>query len=162
LIALRMPPLRLNHALGATAIFCALLAVWPWMVPPSLPSTPRQGTPSATPPTPALAVLPPLASFSATIERPLFTPSRRPPAGVEAGAGPSIESRYRLLGIVTTGPKRKAFAVDGARHIEIVEGSTLDGWSVKEIGPDRVRLASPAGEAVLRLKPAAPEAPKSQ
>ena len=162
MIALRMPPLRLNHALGVITIFCALLAAWPWMVPLSLPSTPGQATPSATTPTPALAVLPPLANFSATVERPLFTPSRRRPAGIEAAAGPSIESRYRLVGVVATGPTKKAFAVDGARHIEIVEGNTLDGWSVKEIRSDRVLLTSPAGEAVLKLKPAAPEAPKSQ
>jgi hypothetical protein len=162
LITLRMPPLRLNHALGGTAIFCALLAAWPWMVPPSLPTTEPRAAPSAGFLAPAFAALPPLASFSATVERPLFTPSRRPPAGAETAAGPSIESRYRLLGVVTTGPTKKAFAVDGTRHVEITEGNTLDGWSVKEIRSDRVLLTSPAGEAVLKLKPTAPEAPKPQ
>jgi hypothetical protein len=162
-IALRVPPLRLNHALGAAVVLFAVLAVWPWIVPQSAPSPGRPGAQSANTPAPALAALPPLASFSATVERPLFAPSRRPAAtAADAAPSSSTEGRYRLLGIVATGPTKKAFVVDGARHIEITEGSMLDSWSVKQIGPDRVLLTSPTGDAVLKLKPAPPEVPKSQ
>jgi hypothetical protein len=162
-IALRMPPLRINHALGAAAILFAVLALWPWIVPQSAPSARRAAAPAASAPAPALATLPPLASFSATVDRPLFAPSRRPAASAaEQATGSSTDGRYRLLGIVATGPTKKAFVVDGGRHIEITEGGMLDSWSVKQIGPDRVLLTSPTGDAVLKLKPAPPEAPKSQ
>jgi hypothetical protein len=159
-IETRLPTLRLTHALGAAAIVFAALAAWPWIVPP-VPAIGQLAAPPASAPA-SLAALPPLATYPAIVERPLFTPSRRPPPGTTAAApGPSIESRYRLLGIVATGPKKKAFIAEGARHLDIAEGDTLDGWSVKEIGADRVLLASPAGEAALKLKSAAePQKPQ--
>jgi hypothetical protein len=156
-----LPVARLDHVLGAAAILCAVLAVWPWIVPP-LPATRPLAAPPASTPSPALAALPLLTGYGAIVERPLFSRSRRPPAGAAAALGPSIESRYRLLGIVAAGPKKKAFVADGARRLDITEGDTLDGWTVKEIGPDRMVLASPAGEATLRLKPVAPETAKPQ
>ena len=42
----------------------------------------------------------------------------------------------------------------------VAEGDTLDGWTVKEIAQDRVLLSSPAGDASLKLKPAASEPAK--
>jgi len=161
-IAVRVPPLRLNHAFGAAAVLFAALALWPWVVPQSALSPRRPATPSAGAPAPALAALPPIASFSATVERPLFAPSRRPASTAVEPATGSTEGRYRLLGVVATGPTKKAFVVDGTRHIEVTEGSMLDSWSIKQIGPDRVLLTSPTGDAVLKLKPAPPETPKSQ
>jgi hypothetical protein len=157
----RLPAPRLDHALGAVTIVCAVLAVWPWLSPP-VPTTRLPAAQPANAPAPAPAALPPLASYSAIVERPLFNPSRRPPPGVAAALGPSIESRIRLLGIVATGPKRKAYVAEGASRVEIAEGDTLDGWTVKQIGQDRVLLTSPAGEASLKLKPAAPEPQKAQ
>ena len=157
----RLPAPRLNHALGAAVIVCVALAAWPWLAPP-VPTTGPLAAPPASAPTSALTALPPLAGYSAIVERPLFAPSRRPAPGAQPALGQSIESRYRLLGIVATGPKKKAFVADGAHRIEITEGETLDGWMVKEIGPDRIVLSSPAGEAALKLKPAAPEPAKPQ
>jgi hypothetical protein len=155
---LALPVWRLNHTLGAAAILFAALAVWPWLFPP-VPATRPLAVPPANAPAPALAPLPPLASFAAIVERPLFSPSRRPPPGATGALGASIESRYRLIGIVATGPKKKAFVAEGTRRLEIAAGDTLDGWTVSEIGQDRVRLTSPAGEASLKLTPAA-EPPK--
>lgn len=155
-----MTVLRLDHALAAAAVLLAALAGWPWLAPP-IPQTRPLAPPSATTAAPPAAPsLPPLASFSATVDRPLFSPSRRPPPG--AAAGPAIESRYRLLGIVATGAKKTAFVADNARRAEIGVGDMLDGWTVKEIGRDWVMLVSPAGETVLRLKSAPPEPPKPQ
>jgi hypothetical protein len=151
--------LRPNHALGAAAIVFASLAAWPWLFPP-VPATRPLVAPAVSTPAPTLALLPPLASFAAIVERPLFSPSRRAPPGATGTLGASIESRYRLIGIVATGPKKKAFVGEGARRLEIAEGDTLDGWTVTEIGQDRVRLASPAGEAALKLAPAAVEPQK--
>jgi hypothetical protein len=154
----KLPSLWLEHALGAVAIVCAALALWPWLSPPVPTTRPPIAQPASTP-APAPTALPPLASYSAIVERPLFAPSRRPPPGAIATLGPSIESRLRLLGIVTTGPKKKAYVAEGTSRVELAEGDTLDGWTVKQIGQDRVLLTSPTGEASLKLKPAAPEPP---
>lgn len=156
--ALRLPVLRRNHALGGVAVLLTGLTVWPWLVSPTPAARPLAAAqPSAA--ARSLAPLPPLATFVAIVERPLFAPSRRPPPGISA-IGPSIESRYRLLGIVGSGPKKKAFLAEGAHRGEIAEGDTLDGWTVKEIAQDRVLLSSPAGDASLKLKPAASEPAK--
>jgi hypothetical protein len=160
-IALRAPTFRLDHLLGGTAAACAVIAVWPWLFPP-VPATRLLATAPASAPAPALAALPPLTSFSAIVERPLFSPSRRPPPGANATAGPLVASRYRLLGVLATGPKKRAFLADGARRIDVAEGERLDGWTVKQIGADSVRLTSPDGEAVLTLKPAASAEPPAK
>lgn len=157
--ALRLPSVRLNHVLGAAAIVFVVIAAWPWLFRP-VPAIRPLAAPPTSAATPTLAPLPPLGIFAAIVERPLFSPSRRPQPGAGAALGTSIESRYRLIGIVATGPKKKAFIVEGARRFEIAEGDTLDGWTVTEIGQDRVRLTSPAGEAALKLVPAAAEPAK--
>ncbi|HWB49364.1 MAG TPA: hypothetical protein VG651_09660, partial [Stellaceae bacterium] len=95
-------------------------------------------------------------------ERPLFSPSRRPAAAAAAAPGPGAESRYRLLGIVAAGAKRTAFITDNGRRTDVGVGDRLGGWTVREIGRDQVTLAAPAGEVVLKLTPAPPEAPKPQ
>lgn len=154
MIGLRLPALQFTHALGAAAIAFAAAAAWPWLVPP-VPSVRPLAAPPASGPAPSVAALSPLASFAAIIERPLFSPSRRPPPGAQTAQGPSIESRYRLVGIVATGPKKTAFIAEGAQRRAIAEGDMVDGWTVSEIGQDRVKLTSPAGEAVLKLAPAA-------
>ena len=155
MIAIRMPALRLNHLLGGAAAACAAIAAWPWLSPP-VPATRPLTAASVSAPAPALAALPPLTNFSAIVERPLFSPSRRPPPGA-ATAGPSVASHYRLLGVVATGAKRRAFLSDGTRHVDVAEGERLDDWTVKQIGTDSVLLSSSEGEAVLKLKPAAAE-----
>jgi hypothetical protein len=157
-IAVRPPVVRLNHVLGALAAVCTAVAIWPWFVPP-IPTSPPSVEPSVAAPALSPANLPGLSTYAAIVERPLFVPSRRPPPT----ATTSIEGRYRLLGIVGAGPKRRAFVADGARRIEIGEGDAIDGWTVNEIEPDRVLLTSPAGEAAaLKLSRAAPETAKPE
>jgi len=161
MIALRLPSLRLNHLLTAGALVVAAAAIWPWLVSP-IPAVRPAAAPQASAPAPALEPLPPLATYGASVERPLFTPSRRAPAGVTT-IGPTIESRYRLVGIFANGAKKKAYVAEGERRIEIAEGDTLDGWRVKEIGRDRIRLSSADGEASLKLiRVLTPEPPKAQ
>ena len=152
---------RLNQTLGAAALVFAGIAVWPWLVPP-IPAVRAAASPPAQTTAPPLPSLPPLASYAAIVERPLFSPSRRPAVGARAALGPSIESRYRLVGIIAAGPKKKALVAEGARRVEIAEGDTLDGWTVTTIGKDRVTLTSPTGEAALKLAPAAEEVKKPQ
>lgn len=155
---LRVAAVRREHVLGAAVLLVGALAVWPWLVPP-LPATRPVAPRAAQAAAPALAPLPPMTTYAAIVERPLFSSSRRPTPGAGGVPGPSVESRYRLLGIVATGVRKTAFVAEGARRLEIAEGDTLDGWTVKTIGQDRVLLASPAGEAALKLKLAPPEPP---
>jgi hypothetical protein len=152
---------RLNQALGTAALVFAGIAAWPWLVPP-IPAVRAAASPPAQATAPALPSLPPLASYATIVERPLFSPSRRPALGARTALGPSIESRYRLVGIIAAGPKKKALVAEGARRVEIAEGDTLDGWTVAAIGKDRVTLTSPTGEAALKLSPAAEEVKKPQ
>jgi len=150
-----LPSLRRDHALAAAVLLFAGVAAWPWLVSPAVHDRPPAAGTAA--PAAALAPLPPLAEFGAIVERPLFLPSRRPEAaiGVAGPAAPGAESRYRLLGLVSAGPARKALVADGARRFEVKEGDRLDDWTVRRVEQDRLVLSSPAGEAVLKLAPAA-------
>ena len=148
----RLPArLQRNPILAGTAVLLAALAIYPWLAP--LPAPPISAAASDRPaPAPAAAPLPPLATFSAVFERPLFAPSRRPaesdkPAIPEAGLG-----RYQLLGVVDQGGARRALVADGGRAVEIAEGVALDGWTVTRIEQDRVLLSSPSGQTILRLR----------
>jgi hypothetical protein len=155
-IALAPPRLRLNHLFAAAGAVLVVLGLWPWLQSPSAATS--SAAPDAGAAAPALAALPPVARFSAISERPLFSPSRRPTPGEKAAAaGPGIEQRYRLLGLVSTGDTRRALLTDGKRRFAIGEGAALEGWTVARIEHDRVVLSSPLGEAVLTLQPAAGE-----
>lgn len=150
----RLPALRLDHLLGAALTLFAVLAVSPWLV-PDAGSAPRAEKPA--PQAPQLAALPPQAAFSAIVDRPLFSPTRRPVPGSASGNAAGIEARYRLLGLVVSESVRRAWLADGTRHFELGEGDKLDGWTVARIEQDRLVLTSPAGEAVLGLRRPAEE-----
>jgi len=151
----RLPAVRIDHVLGAVLALLALLALWPWIA-PEAGSAPRLEKPA--PAAPELAALPPPGVFSAIVDRPLFSPSRRPlPGGKSSAPGSGIESRYQLLGLVVAEDMRRAWLADGARHFELGEGDKLDGWTVAHIEQDRLVLTSPAGEAVLALRRPAEE-----
>lgn len=151
----RLPVIRLEHLLGALFALFALLALLPWLV-PEAGSAPPPGKPS--PPPPEISALPLQSAFSAIIDRPLFSPTRRPVPGTgSAKGGSGIEARYRLLGLVVSETVRRAWLADGARSFEIGEGEKLDGWTVAHIEQDRLVLTSPAGHAVLALRRPAEE-----
>lgn len=157
---LAMPPL--NRVLVGGSLLLGAVAVWPWLIPPS-PSVRATAVPQTAAPAPALSALPAIGKYGAIVERPLFAPSRRAPPGMAtAPAGSGIEGRYRLVGIISAGSVRKAFVADGARRTEIAEGGMLDGWTVTQIGQDRVLLRSATGEALLKLTRAPPEPTKPQ
>jgi hypothetical protein len=143
------PVLRLDHALGALAAVLGALTVLPW-----LPLNAADHVPaiSRDPPLFRTALeLPPLSSFAALVERPLFTPSRRANAADRQAAGAGFAGRYRLLGLVAAGEQRSALLADGPRVIELREGDAIAGWTIKRIEQDRLVLSSAAGEAVLTL-----------
>jgi len=106
---------------------------------------------------PPLAPLGPFVAYAATIERPLFSPTRRPASLAAAPGAAAIEGRYRLQGLVIAGTARHALVTEiaGGRTRELGEGDALEGWTVTRIEQDRVMLTSPAGEAMLALPSAA-------
>lgn len=140
----------------------AALAVWPWL-PERAHSQRVSAVPGTASDVAAVATLPSLASLTATVERPLFAPSRRaPPTGAAPLINAGIESRYRLRGLAIAGAARRALVAEIAsgRTIQVGVGDSLDGWTVTRIEQDRVILSSSMGEATLGLKPrAAPVKP---
>jgi len=138
------------------------LAVWPFLVAVPLgdgtSAARRQSDPFLAPSAADLA-LPPLESFSETLNRPLFTATRRPPSPLAALQGqqppaPQAPERtgpkgeklvigtYLLNGIVVT-PEQKLVllkhAVSG-KSLRVAEGETLDDWKVETIAPEYVIL----------------------
>lgn len=154
MMRLALPELRFDHALAAMTALLAALTVWPWL--PQSAAYDAQAVPAKPPPAAAALGLPPLASFAAVVDRPLFTPSRRASAADKGMAGgATFAGRYRLLGLLTAGDQRRALLAEGPRIIELKEGDTIEGWSISRIEQDRLVLSSGAGEAVLTLRQAA-------
>jgi hypothetical protein len=91
----------------------------------------------------------------------LFSPTRRPThTDAPAVAGTPFETRYRLIGLVTTETARRAWLAEGARHFDVGEGDTVDGWKIVRVERDRLLLSSSNGQATLTLRRTAePEKP---
>ena len=78
------------------------------------------------------------------------------PDGRHVDRSAEVIEGYRLLGLVTAGPTRRAWLAEGTRNFEIGEGDMLEGWTVQRIEQNRLVLSSPAGEAVPRFPPIVP------
>lgn len=84
------------------------------------------------------------ASFIDTIlARPLFAPTRHPPAGtVDAG-----EALPRLAGIIIGPDTRSAiFAPVGGKAVVVREGGHTGAYEINAIGPNEVVLSGPDGQ----------------
>lgn len=149
--ALSLTRLRLNHVLLGAAALLAAAAVWPWLAKGEA-DRPRPGAPEAA--VEALTPLPPLSQFSATVERPLFSPTRRPAAAAvqTTRTAAPIESRYRLVGVVIVGKAQRAIVTEGGRRLDLGVGDTLEGFTVNRIEQNRLTLHSAGGEVVLTVK----------
>ena len=123
-------------------------AAWPWLqhAAPPVRIAASRGAAEA-----RLAPLPPLAEFAATVERPLFSPTRRPAPG--AAAGVAGGGRFRLQGVMIAGSARRALIADstGGKTVDVAEGDSFEGYKVARIERDRVILSAPSGETVLEL-----------
>lgn len=89
----------------------------------------------------------------AILARPLFAPTRRPPAiAREAPKVPNEAQLPRLTGVVISGAYRSAIfaAKSGATAIVVAEGGELDGFKVEQIESGRVTVAGARGRQVLR------------
>ena len=108
---------------------------------PTIPKAAQSRPIVALPAEPALNV-PPLGRFAETLERPLFSSTRRPPAAtiVAAKPAPQVPLDLTLKGIVFSPEERIAIVAIIAHRREqtilrLPEGATYQGWILKEIAP---------------------------
>jgi len=148
--------LALPLLLAGCVLFAAIV------VAESEPSPSPEGIVAAPPPAPD-APPPPLRRergsrydelMAATLARPLFSSTRRPPprGGADAATDSGLADT-RLAGIVTEPGHRIAiFAPAGAKAITVAEGETVSGWRVESITPREVSLSGPSGIKILQPK----------
>lgn len=108
----------------------------------------------------------PEARFRAMVDRPLFSPTRRPPpapaapAPLDAPAMPALPPpapSLTLSGVITGGGGGVALLrrPQDAAPIHVALGGTVDGWTVAEIHPRAVVLRRDARSVTVDL-PAPP------
>lgn len=116
----------------------------------------RAGVPLANP-----VAAQPLEQLRAIVDRPLFSPRRRPPAEPPPVAQVPVDSApppappiVVLLGVVMDGQNARAVVRVGAdkRLLRAQMGDDIDGWKVAQIDGRKVVLASQDGRfATYRL-----------
>jgi len=109
---------------------------------------------------------PPIERFAAALDRPLFSPDRRPPEDEPTGTG-VVEDRAlsaTLQGILfaTSGSVALLTAVGESSSVRVSEGDLFLGWRLLEIHPDNVVFGrdeeTVALELIYKAQPA-PAAP---
>jgi hypothetical protein len=92
-----------------------------------------------------------------TVERTLFNPTRRPaPAPVVEAQKPRMQrGQFALTGTLVIDGKSTAFLreVNGGKARRVKQGETINGLTVAEVKPDRIRLAlgDESEELLLRV-----------
>ena len=105
---------------------------------------------------------PPLDAFSTVLEKPLFSPTRRPPEAVEEQAAPVAakrnpkpppELRARLLGVVVSDSKNLAILKlpDEPAAVHVTKGDEVLGWTLTDIGPDSAQFERNGETVTLNL-----------
>lgn len=106
------------------------------------------------PPLPEFSMAP-LITFSAVLDRPVFSRSRRPPAEEVAAISPKISNvlDLTLKGVIYSEGERIAlFAPKGSKDVlRLTEGSSYQGWELFVVEPSRVRFRRGDREEALAL-----------
>ncbi|MFQ6017529.1 MAG: hypothetical protein ACE5KF_04980 [Kiloniellaceae bacterium] len=85
--------------------------------------------------------MPPFDTFAAVVERPIFSPTRRPPPESERTVeAPPPELDLVVVGIIISAeePIAIVFPKNGKSFVRLAEGDDFLGWTVVAIEPDRV------------------------
>jgi len=97
----------------------------------------------------------PAVYYEAIIQRPVFSPSRRPVAPMPAALEPEPETpapavsepepvavpQLRLLGIIGNGSERSALISNqGGDPAWIGQGGSIAGWQIGSVGPDWIEI----------------------
>lgn len=98
--------------------------------------------------------MPPEESYSAIIERPLFSPSRRPPEGGPVEVVTSRELAINFRGVSLSAGERWALfeRKDGKGRLRLQEGDEFQGWILEVIEALQVTFRQDAEQQVLPLK----------
>jgi hypothetical protein len=98
-------------------------------------------------------VLPPLQSFSAITDRPLFTQSRRPPAVQTTTASLGTASSFVLAGVIISHGSREVLILHGKPPtiVHLQQGQAIEGWTVTTIDETSVILEGSETQFELKL-----------
>ena len=144
-----MIPRRGSGWLASTLLlgFCLALAAFVYVqVQREAPEPAPSGRGDATPPLAALPDQPsytmaPVEEFAAIQERPLFSPTRRPPVqGAAAAAAPEPELQVTLVGVIISSEEQIAIVrlKDAGRFARLSVGDSFQGWILDSIEPSRI------------------------
>lgn len=118
-------------------------ATLPWLLPdPVKPLARADAVAPSRATTQTLPDLPPLERLTVTATRPLFAPTRRPPADDTVSIALSdadrslILGRYAKTGVVVTKARRIVMLRDTVENkaLRLKEGDRLEGWLIEAIG----------------------------
>jgi hypothetical protein len=153
---------RISALPGAVCLGLVLLIDNELTNPPAPPaSQPPSADAVAVEPLPPKPVLSPAALdlFSAVIERPVFSPTRRP---AEPPSPPSPEPapveqdpEFSLAGIIISEHGRFVLAVTKGGRGDVVrvgEGRSIDGWTIARVEPERAVLRRGETENLMLLE----------
>lgn len=102
----------------------------------------------------------PIEAFSEIVDRPVFSPTRRPPAGEDSGpevVDTTTAQRQALdvtvVGIIT-GPRKLALlrSASGDRLLPLAEGDDLYGWTLTGIEPFRLVFRREDDEQMVEIE----------
>lgn len=142
------------------------------------PAVPPTAEREAAPPRATAPSRPPLASYTAIVERPLFSPLRRPPstppAETEPAAEPEVpldpideelpvgeplpEPSLRLVGTLVDAEGRALAIVERAganARTTLALGDSVDGWRLESVGNGSIEIRS--GDRLVRIGLRGPE-----
>ena len=110
-------------------------------------------------PLPALPVelsftMPAAETFSGILERPLFSPTRRPPAeGTVTIESSESELDVTLVGVIISAGEQIAIIKpkDGARFARLSLGDSFQGWILESIEPNRVTFRRGEIEELIEI-----------
>ena len=164
--AVRSWPSLQMAAIGLLSITCVAMSgvIYAEITAPQLAAPADNAAPANAPRNreagPAAApkfALPPLQSYSAVTDRPLFAQTRRPPPQGSSDA-PGAWSSFVLAGIIISPTSREVMIMHGQPPslVHLQEGQDVEGWTVASIQPDRIVLRGADGDHELKLleKPA--------
>jgi hypothetical protein len=112
--------------------------------------------------TPGAFSLPPLDDFSAIVDRPLFSPDRKPPPETRevgepavATEGSSSGERQIVLAGTATDQSKRAVAIlhdiTQSLQFRVWVGDEIAGWTVKAIRPRAIVLGTATQEVTVTL-----------
>jgi hypothetical protein len=134
----------LKFLMPAVVLFGLGTAAMPWLQAPE--PVVSEAPEWAPPPLPELVLPGAETSYPETLRRPLFRSTRRPvpdaPVVPAPAPAPPQLVGYRLTGIVSTGARRMILLeTPGGSSVQLVEGESVDGWTVESIAETAVILS---------------------